>query len=73
MRKTLLRPSRGANMSFGQFSIRNREILHERESGYSLEDLASKYGLRRTTVKALLIRERHRRTFELMHQLAQAS
>ena len=27
----------------------------------------------RHTVKALLIRERHRRTFELMHQLAQAS
>ena len=59
-------------MSLGQYSDRNREILRERESGHSLEDLASKYGLRRTTIKALLIRERHLRTFERMHLLAQA-
>lgn len=61
------------SVSMNHFSSRNREILQERESGCSLEELASKYGLRRTTVKALLIRERHRRGFEALHQLAQAS
>jgi Mor family transcriptional regulator len=51
-------------MSFRQYSDRNREMLRERESGSSLEELAMKYGLRRTTVKALLVSERHRRSFE---------
>lgn len=51
-------------MSFRQYSDRNREMLRERESGSSLEELATKYGLRRTTVKALLVSERHRRSFE---------
>jgi len=51
-------------MSFRQYSDRNREMLRERESGCSLEELACKYGLQRTTVKALLVSERHRRSFE---------
>jgi|GEM_PF-2798601 hypothetical protein len=52
----------------GQHALRNLEILRERESGYSLEELAHKYGLQRATVKALLIRERHRRAFALLRQ-----
>lgn len=60
-------------MSFRQYSDRNREMLHERESGSSLEELAHKYGLRRTTVKALLVSERHRRSFERLHQPVQAA
>lgn len=55
-------------MSFRQFSDRNREMLAERERGSSLEELSRKYGLRRTTVKALLVSERHRRSFEPMLQ-----
>jgi len=57
----------------GQHVLRNREILRERESGTSLEELANKYGLQRATVKALLIRERHRRTFALLRQPAQVA
>jgi len=60
-------------MSFRQFSDRNREMLAERESGSSLEELSRKYGLRRTTVKALLVSERHRRSFQPMIHQAQAT
>ncbi|MBV9548559.1 MAG: hypothetical protein JO256_02670 [Alphaproteobacteria bacterium] len=56
----------------GQHSSRNREILRAREAGCSLEELAHKYGLQRATVKALLIRERHRRAFEILGQPATA-
>ncbi len=58
--------------SLGQHAARNREILRERENGTSLEELADKYGLQRATVKALLIRERHRRAFESLRQPAEA-
>ena len=51
-------------MSYRQYSVRNRTMLQDRERGLSLEELAQKYGLRRTTVKALLVSERHRRSFE---------
>lgn len=57
-------PEPARRASQGQLALRNREILHERESGSSLEELARKHGLQRATVKALLIRERHRRAFE---------
>lgn len=60
-------------MSFRQFSDRNREMLAERERGSSLEELSRKYGLRRTTVKAVLVSERHRRSFETMLHPAQAA
>jgi Mor family transcriptional regulator len=59
-------------MSFRQYSERNREMLRERENGCGLEELARKYGLQRTTVKALLVSERHRRSFEAA-PLAQAT
>ena len=58
-------------MSFRQYTDRNREMLAERERGSSLEDLARKYGLRRTTVKALLVSERNRRSFQPMPYQAQ--
>jgi Mor family transcriptional regulator len=51
-------------MSAPQHPDRNRQMLCERENGSSLEELARKYGLRHATIKALLVRERHRRTFE---------
>lgn len=51
-------------MNARQYSDRNRQMLREREGGSSLEELARKYGLQRTTVKALLVSERHRRAFE---------
>lgn len=57
----------------GQHALRNREILRERENGHTLEELAHKYGLQRATVKALLIRERHRRAFALLRQPAQVA
>jgi hypothetical protein len=60
-------------MSDRQYSIRNRQILHEREHGSSLEELAGKYGLRRATIKALLVSERHRRTFERQQPQARKS
>ncbi len=66
-------PARESRKSQGQHAQRNREILRERESGSSLEDLAHKYGLQRATVKALLIRERHRRAFALLRRPAQAA
>jgi hypothetical protein len=58
----------GGRKTHGQHALRNLEILRERESGTSLEELAHKYGLQRATVKALLIRERHRRAFALLRQ-----
>ena len=60
-------------MSFRQYSDRNRAMLAERERGSSLEELARKYGLRRTTVKALLVSERHRRSFESLQHRAQVA
>jgi len=60
-------------MSFRQYSDRNRAMLAERERGSSLEELARKYGLRRTTVKALLVSERHRRSFEPMRHQEQVA
>jgi Mor family transcriptional regulator len=57
-------------MSARQYSERNRQMLRERENGSSLEELAGKYGLRRATVKALLVSERHRRTFEPLQPAA---
>jgi Mor family transcriptional regulator len=59
-------------MSFRQYSDRNREMLTARENGSSLEELSRKYGLRRTTVKALLVSERHRRSFAAMQYQLQA-
>jgi hypothetical protein len=60
-------------VSVRQYSARNRQILRERENGSSLEDLAGKYGLRRTTIKALLVSERHRRVFERLQPPARQS
>ncbi len=66
-------PALGERKTHSQHALRNREILRLRESGYSLEDLAQKYGLQRATVKALLIRERHRRAFALLRQPARVA
>ncbi len=60
-------------MSPSQYSDRNRQMLRERENGSSLEELAGKYGLRRATVKALLVSERHRRTFERLRPASRRS
>ena len=50
----------GKNMT-----ARNCEIFEAHAAGEAIESLASRYGLRPETVRAILIREKHRRAVSL--------